>query len=304
LEAVDEALEIGLQAEIPLEYSHVKIIGHRNWGLLDKLIAVLESDKARDVKLGCDQYPYTASATVISSVLPFWAQQGGGNAIAKRMKDPSMRARIVKDWNENRMMWENRSGVGDWNSILITNCLSRPEVIGMTVEEIASQDRIAPIEAALDLISLDDAQVVAVFFDQQEDILCKLMQHPLVAIGSDSVGAAPYGVLGKGRPHPRHYGTYPRVLGRYVREKSILSLEEAVKKMTSLTAERFNLGDRGVVREGAWADLVLFDSRTVIDKATFADPHQYPEGIAYVIVNGEIVLDKGEHTGALPGRVL
>jgi N-acyl-D-amino-acid deacylase len=220
------------------------------------------------------------------------------------MKDTSARTRIVKDWNENRMMWDNRSGVSDWNGILITDCLSRPEVNGMTIAQIASQDRIAPIEAALDLVSLDDAQVVAVFFDQQEDILSKLMQHPLVAIGSDSVGAAPYGVLGKGSPHPRHYGTFPRVLGRFVREKSILSLEEAVKKMTSLTAKRFNLDGRGVVRVGAWADLVLFDARTVIDKATFADPHQYPEGIPYVIVNGEIVLDKGEHTGALPGRVL
>ncbi|MCK4897948.1 MAG: amidohydrolase family protein, partial [Anaerolineales bacterium] len=155
-----------------------------------------------------------------------------------------------------------------------------------------------------DLIALDNAQAVVVFFDQNEEIVQRLMQHPLVVIGSDSLGAAPHGVLGQSGNHPRTYGTFPRVLGQYVREKRILSLEEAIKKMTSQTAQRFSLEDRGVIREGAWADLVVFDANKVADQATFTNPHQFPLGIQYVIVNGEVAIKEGAHTGNLPGIVL
>ncbi len=304
LQAVEEAIQVGLQAEIPVQYSHVKIIGHRNWEAIDALVALMESDRAMEVNLGCDQYPYPASSTFLSSILPLWAQDGGGNAIAQRMKDPAMRASLQKDWEQNRIEWDDRSGVRDWGGILVAVCLSRPEVSGLTVEEIASQDGVDPFDAALDLIALDEAQAVVVFFDQHEDIVRTLIQHPIVATGSDSLGAAPYGILGQRGAHPRGYGTFPRVLGKYVRQEKALSLEEAIHKMTSLTAERFNLTGRGVIQEGAWADLVLFDAQTVSDKATFSDPHQYPEGIPYVMVNGEAVIDQGEHTGALPGRTL
>jgi N-acyl-D-amino-acid deacylase len=220
------------------------------------------------------------------------------------MKDHAIRELLRKEWYENRIEWDNRSGVHDWNDLLVTDCLSRPEVIGMTIEEIASQDNLDSLDAAMSLMSLGDAQIVVVYFDQHEDIIKKLMKLPFVAIGSDSMGASPHGILGKSSPHPRCYGTFPRVLGRYAREEKVLTLEEAIKKMTSLSAERFSLTDRGVIREGAWADIVLFDAQVVSDKATYTDPHHYPEGIQYVIVNGEIVINRGEHTGALPGQVL
>jgi N-acyl-D-amino-acid deacylase len=304
LKAVEEAIEIGKQAEIKVQYSHVKISGHRNWEMIDDLVALLESDKAKDARLGCDQYPYIASSTVLSSILPYWAQEGGGKLIAQRMKDQAIRELLRKDWCENRIEWDDRSGVRDWDGLLVTDCLSRPEVIGMTIEEIASQDNLDSLDVAMNLMSLDNAQIVVVYFDQHEDIIKKLMKLPFVAIGSDSMGASPHGILGQSSPHPRCYGTFPRVLGRYVREEKVLSLEEAIKKMTSLSAERFSLTDRGVIREGAWADIVLFDAQVVSDKATFTDPHQFPEGIQYVIVNGEIVINQGKHTGALPGQVL
>lgn len=304
LKAVEEAIEVGKQAEIQVQYSHVKISGFNNWEMIDDLIALLESDKAKDAQLGCDQYPYIASSTVLSSILPYWAQEGGGKIIAQRMKDHAIRELLRKEWYENRIEWDNRSGVRDWNDLLVTDCLSRPEFIGMTIEEIASQDNLDPLDAAMSLMSLGDAQIVVVYFDQHEDIIKKLMKLPFVAIGSDSMGASPHGILGKSSPHPRCYGTFPRVLGRYAREEKVLTLEEAIKKMTSLSAERFSLTDRGVIREGAWADIVLFDAQVVSDKATYTDPHHYPEGIQYVIVNGEIVINRGEHTGALPGQVL
>jgi N-acyl-D-aspartate/D-glutamate deacylase len=223
------------------------------------------------------------------SILPYWAQEGGGKTIAGRMMDRRTRDLLKKDWKENQVEWDDRSGVADWNGILITDCRSRPEIMGMTVAEIASQDGVDPLDAALDLISLDNAQAAVVYFDQSEDIVRKLMRNPIVGVGSDSLGTSPYGVLGQ---------------RRYVREENLLSLEEAVRKMTSFPAERFNLIDRGVIREGAWADIVLFDAETVSDNATFTQPHQYPEGVPYVIVNGEVVISQGEHTGALPGQVL
>ena len=174
----------------------------------------------------------------------------------------------------------------------------------MTIEEIASKDNLDPFDAAMDLISLDNAQVVVVYFDQNEEIVQRLIKHPRVAIGSDSLGAAPSGILGQSGAHPRTYGTFPRVLSRYVREEKVLSLEEAIKKMTSQTAQQFYLEGRGVIREGAWADLVVFDADKVSDQATFNNPHQFPLGIQYVIVNGELVVKNSTHTGKLPGIVL
>lgn len=304
LAAVKEIIEIGKQAEIQVQLSHVKICGYRNWEMIDELIAVLESDKAREINLGCDQYPYTASSTTLFSILPYWAQMGGGEKIADQIKDSATRERLRKDWRENQIDWDQRSGVRDWSGILITDCPSRPEINGITVEEIATQSGNDPFKTALDLISLDNAQTVAVFHDQQEEILKKLMQLPYVVFGSDSLGSAPYGRLDQGSSHPRTYGTFPRVLGRYVREEKVLSLETAIKKMTSVTAKRYNLKDRGVIRKGAWADLMIFNPEIISDKATFADPHQFPIGIPYVIVNGEIVIKEGNHTGKLPGRIL
>jgi len=303
-EAVAEAIEIGKQAEVPVQISHVKLEGYRNWEGADRLLAMLEEARSRGVRVGCDQYPYTAGVSWLAYILPYWAQAGGARAVGERLSDPEVRARLRKDWEENRAEWENRGGMRDWTDILITDCVPRPDVQGKNIAEIAADEGTDSLETALDLIVVSEGQVECVCFGQLEDNVRILMRHPLVVVGSDGDALAPYGVLARSKPHPRYYGTFPRVLGRYVREEKVLSLEEAVKRMTSVTAERFGLSDRGVICEGAWADLVLFNAQTVADRATYTDPHQYPEGIPYVVVNGVVVIDQCEHTGTLPGQVL
>jgi N-acyl-D-amino-acid deacylase len=304
LEAVAEAIEISERAEIRVEIAHLKLEGHRNWEGADRLLASLEDARARGVRVGCDQYPYAASSTWLVAILPYWAQTGGTKATAERLDDPEARTRIRKDWEENRAEWANRSGVREWSDVLVADCAHRPDVLGKSVAEIADAEGKDPLETVFDLIVISEGQAAGVFFDQLEDNVRTLMRYPLVVVGSDGNALAPHAVLGQRQPHPRSYGTFPRVLGRYVREEKVLSLEEAVKKMTSVTAERFGLTDRGVIREGAWADLVLFDPQTVADRATFIDPHQYPVGIPWVIVNGLVVIEQCQHTGALPGQVL
>ena len=303
-EAVAEAIEIGKEAETRVQISHIKLEGYRNWEGAGRLLAMLEGAHSRGVKVGCDQYPYPASATWLACILPYWAQTGGTNAIAERLRDPEVRARIRKDWEENRAEWENRGGMRDWTDILVSDCDARPEVLGKNIAEIAADEGKDPLEVIFDLIVDSEGQVGCVWFDQLEDNVRALMRHPLVVVGSDGNAVAPRGVLSQRKTHPRSYGTFPRVLGQYVRVDKVLSLEEAVKKMTSVTAERFGLTGRGLLREGAWADLLLFDAATVADRATFTDPHQYPVGIHYVLVNGVVVIDQGQHTGALPGRLL
>ncbi len=303
LESVAEAIEIGEQAGIAVEIAHLKLHGHRNWEGADRLLALIDDAHSRGVRIGCDQYPYAASATWLGAVLPYWAQAGGAKTVAERLTDPATRARIRQEREKDRVAWDNRCGPPTWDGILVTDCSARPDVLGKNIAEIAEMDAKHPLEVIFDLIVVSKSQVGCVFFDQLEDNVRTLMRHPLVVVGSDGLALSPHGVLGQGNPHPRSYGTFPRVLGHYVREK-VLTLEEAVKKMTSITAARFGLTDRGVIREGAWADLVLFDPQTIADKATFGDPHQYPDGIPYVIVNGVVVIDQHQHTGALPGKVL
>jgi N-acyl-D-aspartate/D-glutamate deacylase len=194
--------------------------------------------------------------------------------------------------------------VRDWDDILVAECSPRPEVLGKSIAEIAVGDGQGPLQTLVDLITVSEGQAVGVFFDQLEANVRALMRHPTVAIGSDGQALAPDGILGQRRSHPRCYGTFPRVLGHYVRDEQLLSLEEGVRKMTGLTAERLGLRDRGVVREGSRADLVLFDAATIADRATYAEPHLYPAGIHGVMVNGVMVVEQGEHSGSLPGRVL
>jgi len=304
LEAVTEAVEIAEQAEIRVEIAHLKLNGSQNWEGADRLLDLLDDAHSLGVRVGCDQYPYAASSTWLAATLPYWAQTGGAKAIAERLSNPETRNRIRKDWEENRADWDNRGGVREWSDVLVTDCAPRPDVLGKSVAEIADAEGKDPLVAALDLIVISEGQAAGVFFDQREDNVRTLMRHPLVVVGSDGNSLAPHGVLGQRKPHPRSYGTFPRVLGRYAREEKVLTLEEAVKKMTSITADRFGLAGRGVIREGAWADLVLLDAKAITDRATFTDPHQYPVGIPWVVVNGIVVIDQGQHTGALPGQVL
>jgi N-acyl-D-amino-acid deacylase len=304
LEALSEAMEIAEKAEVQTELAHVKLDGYRNWDKLDRYVALFDEAQAKGLRFGCDQYPYVACNTWLGALLPLPAQAGGFEAVAGRLRDPDFRREMHQDWQQNRADWENRAGMRDWSGVLISVCPNCTDCLGKTVAQIAEERGQDPLDTVFDLIVASGGLASAVWFTMDEGIVRTLMQHPLVVICSDGAALSPEGALGERRVHPRNYGAFPRVLGHYVREEGVLSLEEAVEKMTSITAERFGLTDRGVVREGAHADLVLFDAQRVIDVATFSDPHQYPEGIPHVLVNGTIVLDDGEHTGALPGQVL
>jgi N-acyl-D-amino-acid deacylase len=304
LEAVAEALEVGEKAEIPVEIAHLKLESYRNWQNIDRLMATLDDAQAKGLPVGCDQYPYIACSTWLGAMLPYRAQAGGSKAVAERLRDPQVRAELRRDWELNRAEWDNRTGVREWSDVVISDCPGCPEMLGRTVAEIAEGRDQDPLETAFDLIVESEGLAGAVWFTQLEGNVRTIMRHPLVAVGSDGSSLRPEGVLGARKVHPRSYGTFPRVLGRYVRQEKVLTLEEAIKKMTSVTAQRFGLTGRGVIREGAWADLALFDAETVIDRATFTEPHRYPAGIPYVIVNGQIIVDRDRHTGALAGQVL
>jgi N-acyl-D-amino-acid deacylase len=283
LKAVSEAIEIGEKANIQAEIAHLKLEGYRNWDDIGKLVAMLDDAQAKGLGVGCDQYPYIASNTWLGGLLPYWAQAGGTKVVAERLRDPDFRRQMRQDWEANRADWENRGGQRDWSGVQISVCPNCSETLGRNIAEIAEERGQDPLETVFDLIVVSDGLASAVWFTQSEENVRTLMRHPMVVVGSDGSSLKPDGVLGQRRVHPRNYGTFPRVLGRYVREEGVLTLEEAVRKMTSITAGRFGLGDRGVLREGA---------------------HEYPEGIPYVLVNGTVVIDGGQHTGALPGWVL
>jgi len=289
---------------VPVEVSHVKIEGYHNFDKIEQLLAMMNDVQTRGLPIGFDQYPYTAAHTWLSMALPYWATMGGTQAIVERMKDPDIRAKLHLSWKNERLEWENRLGVRDRSDIIISEFPNHPELLGKNIADIVRAEGKDELDALFDLLILSNGLADAILFTQDEEIVQTIMQHSLVTISSDGSSLRPDGNLGKRKGHPRAYGTFPRVLGHYVREEKIITLEEAVKKMTSMTAVRFGLTDRGVVRERAWADLTLFDAATVKDSATFTEPYLYPDGIPYVIVNGKIVIDHGQHTGALPGRVL
>jgi len=304
IESVLEAIEIGEKANVRVEIAHVKLEGYQNWGVMDELMAAIDDGLRRGVKLGFDQYPYVACSSWLGCILPYWAQQGGGKAVGQRMADKATRAQLAKDFADNRADWDNRSGVREWSEILIVNCPNRRDVQGMNVAQIAEKDGKDPLETAFDLITVSEGAVGAVYFDQLEDNVKTLMRHPLVAVGSDGRAVTPEGALGERKVHPRYYGTFARVLGKYVREDKVLTLEQAVRKMTSMTAERFGLTGRGEIKVGNWADITIFDASRVKDAATFAEPAQYAVGIPYVIVNGVVTIANEQHTGVLAGQVL
>lgn len=303
-EAVDEAIEIGKKADISVQISHLKLEGEHNFAGADRLLEKIDRANAAGRVVNCDQYPYAASSTWLGACLPNWAQAGGGKTVASRLKNPDIRKALKEDYRLNRMDWDNRSGITRWDQVLLTDVEGRHEVDGKTVAEVAEMDGADPLDTLFDLIILTDAGASAVYFDQLEENVQVLMQHDRVMISSDGSSLSPEGILGRGNPHPRNYGTFPRVLGRYVRELGTLTLEQAVHKMTGKTAKAFNLDGRGIIKVGAFADLVLFDAGTIIDRATFTDPKQFPAGIPWVIVNGKVVVANGKHTGALPGRTI
>lgn len=295
VDAVKEAIEIGEQANLPVQISHHKAASCQSWGLVNDTLGLLETARARGIDVTWDQYPYLATSTGLSIFVPQWAHDGGTEALLERLRTPETRRRIL---TELRLVDK------DWSDILIVFCPTRQEWQGLRLPEIAECLELSPEEAVLEILLAEDGKVNMVNFAMCEADVETVMRHPITMIGSDGLAVAADGPTGEVRQHPRSFGTFPRVLGRYVRERGILGLEDAVRKMTSAPAQRLELRDRGLLRKGTWADIVIFDPARVADRATFVDPHQYPEGIEWVLVNGRVVVERDKHTGQLPGKVL
>ena len=295
LDAVEENLEIGRRSGVRVELSHHKASGQKNWGKVKDSTALIERARAEGVDVTADQYPYTASSTGLAVTIPNWVHEGGTAKMCERLRDPAVRARIRSEEVETGRAFDR---------IVIARARLHPEWAGKSVQQLADAAGRDPLEWSCDALIEHDGAVDIVHHSMSEDDVRLVMAKEWICIGSDSRANAPYGPLSFGKPHPRSYGTFPRVLGRYARDEKVLGLEDAVRKMTSLTASRPRVHDRGVVREGAWADLVVFDPARVIDAATYDDPHQYPVGLDYVIVNGGVALEHGETTPERRGRFL
>ncbi len=298
IESVQEALTVSERAGVPLQLSHHKAEQRRNWGKVKATLEMMRAARARGMDVLTDQYPYAAYMTSLGVIiLPAWANDGTQAETTARLRDPEARARILaeiaaEDW--------------DWDVLQIGIARSRREAQGLTLTELGRRVGKPPAEAALDLMADEDGWVAAVHFAMSEEDIEAILQDPHTMIGSDGVTTDPHGggALAEGRPHPRAYGTFPRVLSHYVRDRAVIPLAEAVRRMTSLPAQRLRLADRGRLAVGLKADLAVFDPAHVQDCATFDDPHQYPTGITHVIVNGRLAVDGGVQTEALSGRVL
>jgi len=305
INAVEEAIEIGKRANLPVEISHHKASGKANWGKVKQTLQMMEEARERGIDITCDVYPYIAGSTGLDALLPPSFYEGGVEKLIERLRVPETRREIKEVMKRTSEKGGPETlGIPEWGSIMISYCKGHPDLEGKTIEAIAEEKRIDPFEFVFDLLIEEKASVSIVLFTMTEEDMHYVMSHALSMVGSDSSTRAPYGVLAKGKPHPRAYGTFPRILGRYVREEGILSLGSAIRKMTSLPAQKLNLRDRGLIREGFWADVVVLDPKRVVDRATYQEPHQYPDGIECVLVNGELVIEHSEHTGALPGHVL
>ena len=303
LDAVSEAIRVGRDGELPVQVSHVKAAGRPNWGKVESALALIDAARAEGLDVTADVYPYTASSTTLRTLLPDWALEGGVDAMTKRLAEPDVRARIRKELEAPVTGQSLLDRIG-WDNVMISYCARRKDAEGKRLSEIAAARGMDPVDAALELIVDEAGKAYMILFQLDEADLRRALVHPHVMIGSDGSALAPYGPLAEGKPHPRSYGTFPRVLGEYAREQRLLPLAQAIHKMTGMPARRLRLRDRGVIRDGAKADLVVFDPKRVTDTATYQDPHRYPGGIEYVLVNGRFVIKHGEHTGSLPGRVL
>jgi N-acyl-D-amino-acid deacylase len=307
LTAIDEALRIGREGHLPVEIWHIKVAGKENWGRMPEVVAKINSARAQGMDVTADTYAYTAWFNDFSAFIPPWAHDGGNAKLIERLKDPSIRARLRKEMTTASSDWDN-----EWQEIpgpesILIGVVQNPKLLplqGKTLAEVAKIQNKDPMDALFDLLIDDGAATgVAVFGMSEPDVVLAL-QQPWVSFDNDSSGASPEGILGQEHPHPRAYGTFPRILRKYVREEKKITLEDAIRKFSALPAQRMRLTDRGVLKAGMWADVVIFDPATVRDLATFENPNQLSQGMDYVLVNGVPVIEQGKMTGSLPGKVL
>ncbi|MGH9840225.1 MAG: N-acyl-D-amino-acid deacylase family protein [Blastocatellia bacterium] len=307
--AVAEAIEIGRRARIPVDVIHLKIAEHKLWGRMPELVAVIANARAQGLLVEANVYPYRAGQNNLASIIPPWAHEGGAKAMIERLKDPALRPRLESeifngipdsDW------YNHYTATGSWDGMLLVT-LKDPkykQFEGKRMSEVIKAMGKPPLDVLFELLVENDGSVATIYFHHSEEDMRYALKQPFVSVGSDGTAVKTEGPLAAGHPHPRYYGTFPRVLGRYVREEKLISLEEAVRKMTSANAAKIRIYDRGLLRPGQWADVTIFNPDTIIDNATFERPHQYATGVEYVIVNGKLVLERGMHTGARPGAIL
>lgn len=300
--SLDEVFRVARETPIPAEIYHLKTAGRAQWGRMPSVLARIEQARAEGLDITADQYPYAASSNNLTASLPVWVREGGRDRMLARLADPQQRAKAKADHLADDPYWAD----GGPSRILITSVLN-PELRhyeGQTIEEIAESEGKDPYDALMDVVVADRGNTGRVTFSMSEDDVRTALKHPLVSFCTDSGARATDGPLSRDKSHPRAWGSATRILGKYVREEKVLPLEEAIRKMTSLPASRVGLSDRGILRAGMAADLVAFDPLTVRDRATFADPSQYSEGVPYVAVNGQLVVEEGRLTDARPGRAL
>jgi len=307
LEAVDELITIAREADIPAEIYHLKAAGQSNWSKMEQVIRKIEAARASGLRITADMYTYTAGATGLDAAMPPWVQEGGLRAWIERLKNPAIRARVKKEMRTPSTEWENLyAAAGSPENIRLVefkNEALKP-LTGKTLFEVARERGTSPEETAMDLVIEDGSRVGAVYFLMSEDNVRRQITLPWVSFGSDAGSLAPEGVFLKSSTHPRAYGTFARLLGKYVRQEKLIPLEEAIRRLTSLPATTLKLDRRGRLAPGYFADIVVFDPATIQDHATFDQPHRYATGVRHVFVNGVQVLREGEHTGATPGRVV
>jgi N-acyl-D-amino-acid deacylase len=301
-DAVREAIAIGEACGIHVQIAHLKLSGTDNWGGAARLLAEIDAARRRGVKVDCDQYPYTTASNPLRNLLPTWVQEGGMEAMLQRLSQPAVRARLRQEIEAQGL--NNFGRIPSWDAVRIAISPHQPQYAGRTIGDIARSRACDPLDAVCDYLIADRGHTRILVTCMAEEDVQVILRTPTVLVGSDGTALAPYGTTGQGKPHPRFYGTFARILGHYVRDLGLLSLPQAIYKMTGGSAAALGLLDRGLLREGYWADITLFDPATVAERATYDEPHQYAAGIASVIVNGVVVIDAGEHTGALPGRVL
>jgi len=305
--ALDETFRIAREAHIPVEIWHLKVAGKNNWGRMPAVIKRIEAARASGLDIAADTYAYTAWFNTMSAFVPPWVHDGGTAKMIERLKDPKTRARIHREMETPSTTWDN-----EWSEIpgpeaILIGVVKNPKLLplqGQTLAAIASARHTDPIDTLLDILIEDTGFTGCAVFGMREDDVTLALTQPWVSVNNDSSGTSPEGRLGKEHPHPRAYGTFPRILKKYVREEHRLSLEEAIRKFTALPAARMRIADRGLIKQGLWADLVIFDADTIADRSTFSEPNQLASGMNWVLVNGEPVIADGQMTGVRPGQVL